>query len=322
MISMARKKKERLTVKQRIYQEVYEIHKHREHDLTRKQYIAHTKRFVDFCKENHKISSFEDCRPYIQEYADYLKDKDLSPSSVHTYMAAVVNSFGCNLDTVQKPKRKIAAFTRGRKTKLNQPAKNDLNDKRWEHIVFFEKAVGIRRSEIKKLTASDFVYDESGYPCIQVKCGKGGKYQLNRILPKYVDDLQWYFCRVDPTERIFDKKDFQNNLNFHKLRADSAKEYYFYQLDRIQNEPGYAKQLEEEIIKRWNLYNLDKKTGKPKYFDRKQIEGYYYVRGDLRKLALEKGSPIKYDRLAVMATSIFKLSHFRLNVAVENYLLA
>ena len=93
-------------------------------------------------------------------------------------------------------------------------------------------------------------------------------------------------------------------------------------MDRIQNEPGYAKQLEEEIIKRWNLYNIDKKTGKPKYFDKKQIEGYYYVRGDLRKLALEKGYPIKYDRLAVMATSIFKLSHFRLNVAVENYLLA
>ncbi len=317
---MSRKK--RLTVKQRIYQEVYEIHKERSHNLTRKQYIKNTKNFIDYCKARHNVKTLEDCRAYIQEYSEYLQDKGLSASTIHTYLAAVTCSFGCNLATVKKPVRHIAEFTRGRKSAKNPTAKNDLNDKRWESIVFFEKAVGIRRNELRKITYSDLVTDESGYLCVRVKNGKGGKFQLNRILPQYEEDIKKYFCGADPNELIFVAKDFNNNLNFHKLRSDSAKEYYFYQLNRIQTEPGYAKQLEEEIIKRWNLYNLDKKTGRTKYFYTKQIEGYYYVRGDLRKLALEKGYPTKYDRLAVMATSIFKLSHYRLNVAVENYLLA
>ena len=48
---------------------------------------------------------------------------------------------------------------------------------------------------------------------------------------------------------IFDKKYFNNDLNLHKLRADSAKEYYEIQLHRILNEPGYASILEAEIKK-------------------------------------------------------------------------
>ena len=48
----------------------------------------------------------------------------------------------------------------------------------------------------------------------------------------------------------------------------------------------------------------------------------YIVRGDNRKIALEKGYATEYNRLALMAVSVFHLSHWRTNVALTNYMLA
>ncbi len=69
---------------------------------------------------------------------------------------------------------------------------------------------------------------------------------------------------------------------------------------RIEGEPGYERKLASEIIRRWNAYNL----------------------GENKKLAIQKGLPTEYNRLALMAVSVFHLSHWRLDVTVSNYLLA
>lgn len=90
---------------------------------------------------------------------------------------------------------------------------------------------------------------------------------------------------------------------------------------RIESKLSYEKELASEIIKRWNAYNLGE-NGKPKYFDRRDISGIYRVRGENKKLALKKGLPTEYNRLALMAVSVFHLSHWRLDVTVSNYLLA
>ena len=90
---------------------------------------------------------------------------------------------------------------------------------------------------------------------------------------------------------------------------------------RIEGEPGYERKLASEIIRRWNAYNLGE-TGKPKHFDRRDISGIYRVRGENKKLAIRKGLPTEYNRLALMAVSVFHLSHWRLDVTVSNYLLA
>lgn len=45
----------------------------------------------------------------------------------------------------------------------------------------FTCCVGIRRAEYAALHGSDLVYDESGYLCVLIRKGKGGKRQLQRI---------------------------------------------------------------------------------------------------------------------------------------------
>jgi hypothetical protein len=169
--------------------------------------------------------------------------------------------------------------------------------------------------------------DESGsyfHWAVRVKVGKGGKKnQLNRLnREEDIEIIRKYFEGKGPDEPIFPPEAFKNHLNLHKLRAESAKEYYRIQVQKIKDDPEYAKQLEKEIIDRWNRDNINPKTGKPKYFDRKSLTGYWVLRGKnvekAKSLGWEEG---RFLKIAVLATSLFKLSHFRLDVTCASYLL-
>ena len=53
----------------------------------------------------------------------------------------------------------------------------------------------------------------------------------------------------------------------------------------------------------------------------KNLQGEYVVAGMNRRAAECFHIPTRFDRLAVMAVTVFHLSHWRLNVAVNHYLL-
>ena len=317
---MAKKRERKLTITQQIMQVAIEKLSKYQNDVTRKMYTCQFKSYVKFCREHFNVRTFEDCREHIQDYSDYLQTENYTASTIHTYLASVCAVYEINLETIQKPTRHTADYVRGRNIK-NIDSKNDLDNPEWHHIVEFQRKVGIRRAELMRLQGSDFVCDESGYFCIRVKRGKGGKTQYQRILEKDIEFVKAYFDSVEKDEYVFDKKYFENNLNFHGLRALSAKEYYFAQLQKIKENPAYAEQLEREIRDRWEKMNLTKK-GKPKKFKEIEIRGVYSLRGKNRERALQKGLSLHYDKLALLATSIFKLSHWRNDVTVASYMLA
>lgn len=307
------------TIVQRIMAEVESRLKAVLHDSTRTQYWRHTKAFVRYCREIHDSRSLAECVPFVQEYCDYLVTKGYTPPTVHTYIAAVCKALEIDLATISKPVRHVADYVRGR-SKGDCKASCDLNDPRWAYVVDFNRCVGIRREELMQLRGRDFAMDESAHPCVFVRRGKGGKPQLQRIDEKDAPFVKKYFDAVEPNELLFDRKLFSNDLNFHLLRAEDAKAYYFSTLRRIQNEPGYVAQLEQEIRARWNLYCKDK-HGRPRHLPDHEIYGYYVVRGKNRALAAKKGMPMSYNKLALLATSVFKLSHWRNDVTVASYLL-
>lgn len=316
------KRKKRVSITRKIMNVVIDIQNEKTpHDLTRKNYIRNTKRFVVFCREKYNCRDYDSCREHVQDYSDYLQEQDCySPATIHTYIAAVCSSFDIPMNEIRKPIRHIGEFTRGRGSVVNH-TNQDLNDPEYQRTVVFQRIVGIRRSELKNLTGDCFVYDDFGNPCILVKKGKGNKKQYQRLnKPEDIDIIKPYFEGKAPDEKIFTDKELNNDLNFHKLRALSAQEYYDIQLDRIQNEPGYADKLAKEIEQYWKQNNKDKRTGKPKPFDRTKLEGWYVTRGSVRSNAKKNNRPIKYNKLAVFAVSLLKLSHFRTNVSVENYL--
>ena len=317
---MAKKRVRKLSITQQIMQVAIEKLQKYQHDVTRKQYTKQMKLYVKFCREHFNAKSFEECKNHIQEYSDFLQTKNYSASTIHTYLAAVCAVFEINLATIPKPVRHTADYVRGRDF-MKFESKSDLENPKWAYITQFQSRVGIRRDELKRLCKGDFGYDESGHACVIVTKGKGGKRQLQRILEKDIAFIKSYFDSSAPGERVFDEKYFQNDLNFHHLRAECAKEYYYEQLKKMKENPVYRSQLEKEIKLRWYGANK-KKDGKAKPFHYNEMYGIYTLRGKNRAFAIEKGIPIHYDKLALLATSIFKLSHWRNDVTIASYMLA
>lgn len=98
-------KKRRKSITQQIMQEAIEILNKHQHDLTRQQYIRDFKRFVKYCREKHNAKNFKDCEKYIQKYSDYLsEEKQLSASTIHTYLASVCSVYDIHLSRIEKPK--------------------------------------------------------------------------------------------------------------------------------------------------------------------------------------------------------------------------
>ena len=291
-----------------------------ENNVTRAAYIKNYDKFIKFCREQYDCKTKEECAEHIEDYIEHLKEKKHTASTIHTYMAPVGLYHGIPLNVMNLPKRYAAENTRSRKERKHYRSDGDENNSKYSRTVELQRCVGIRRNELKNLRGSDLKVDEFGYLCIVVRRGKGGKETYQRILPEDIVTVKSFF---DGTEnKVFSVQEINNSIDYHLMRAEQAVRAYNCYLDRINNEPGYRKQLEDEIVKRWNEKCIDKKTKKPKHLDKKEIRGDYFVRGKNKQLALEKGLPIVYDRLSLMAVSIYHLSHWRLDVTVSNYMLA
>ena len=315
----------KLSMDKVLMNEAREFFKKYKNDTTRKAYEKNYKKYIDFCRKNFNSKSKEKCSEHIQEYADCLKAQGKSASTIHTYLAPVCAYHEVPMSDILKPTRRVAENKRSR----SRPNKYQRKDQQYDNpkyslVTEFQNCVGIRRAELMKLRLDDFVRDESGYWCVRVKRGKGGKFQLQRILPEDIEFVKKYF-NTDSSERLFKKSDFSDKMDYHHLRALQAQRayrYYYEYLhsgDRKQNAAN-AYKLTGELIKRWNAYNKDDK-GRPRPFPFKNIKGVYKLRGENRKKALKDGLPVEYDRLAVLAVSVFHLSHWRLDT-LTNYILA
>ena len=293
-------------------------------DVTRKSFCANYKKFVRFCRERFGCKTVEECGEHIGDYAAYLAtETNYTASTIHSYLAAVCVYHGVGMNDFDKPRRHTSEYRKGRiDNGRTERSDNDICNPKYRRLVEFQRRVGLRRSELKRLTGSDFVLDESGNPCVLVKKGKGGKTQYQRILPNDIAFVASYFSDKGDDERIFTSDEKKNKLNLHRLRALHARDACRYYTERLQTEgEEYRRQLIREIEMRWSAHNRDKRTGRVKPINRKLLEGKFFLRGRNKAFAVAHGLPWVYDRLAMTAVSIFHLSHWRNDVTAESYML-
>ena len=288
-------------------------------NITRKSFIRNYDRFISFCRENYKSKTVDDCKKHIEDYINYLIKKGLSANTIHTYLAPVVIYHNMSLNDISIPKRYAAHNTRSRKERADYRSNANPDNPKYAYSVEFQRRVGIRRNELLHLKKNDCGYDESGYFCVIVRKGKGGKTQWQRVLPEDEDFIKAYFDNTE--DFVFSREEMNNKIDYHAIRAQQAKKAYDYYLQRLESDSLYRKILTDEIYKRWNKF-CKTKDGRRKHLDKGEITGTYFIRGENKKLAIKKGLPLKYDKLALMAVSIFHLSHWRNDVTVSNYLLA
>ena len=290
---------------------------------TEQQYKNHALKYAEWAKSTYGCKTLDECSAHIQDYADFLVAQGRSPSTIHTYLAGICRICGVPLADIQKPIRVVAENTRSRGTKAVD-SRTDSSREASPRLYDFARIVGIRRAEYLHLAPDDLVTDDFGNWCIRVKKGKGGKRQLQRILSEELPAIKAVFDAPADEEHLFSRDELKNKIDLHHLRALRAQQMYRYYLDKIENEHGYRAQLINEIRHIWEQDDEARKSNgyRAKRWSDMKVTGNYILRGNNRKLAKKHGLPLQYDRLALLAVSVFHLSHWRHDVTVANYLLA
>ena len=288
-------------------------------------YLRAIDRFWRWAKAKgiRSLDQVTDVPALIEEYVAYLTAQGYTASTIHSYVAPITYGLRFTHDesrAVRKPRRVAAENIRGR-----GPQHKDAQRPEFGRLVAFQSVVGIRRAELARLTTGCLVRDESGYLCVHVRRGKGGKEQLQRILPGDEELVQATF-NSSAGIRVFTVSEMQNKIDLHKLRAEQARRAYDYYLHRIQTEPDYPDQLVEELSARYmHLHRKATLPGLDQFLAQLTTptgKTTWDVKGASKQRAMELGRPNSYDRLALLAVSVFHLSHWRLDVTVSNYMIA
>ena len=217
---------------------------------TESQYKKHALKFAEYCKSTYRCKTLEECKEHIQDYSNYLTASGKTPSTTHTYLAGICRVLDVPPEDINKPIRVVAHNTRSRGTKAVDIRK-DAGREASPRLYDFAQIAGIRRNEYLHLRPDDLVEDDFGNPCILVHKGKGGKQQLQRILPEELESVKAVFDHPADERHLFSKAELTNKIDLHHLRALRAQRMYRYYLEHIQNEKGYREQLISEIKHTW-----------------------------------------------------------------------
>lgn len=298
---------------------------------TRSNYMRACRLFDAFRKRvglsNNAVR--QDPRVALERWRDDLLANGYAVSTVHTYIAGAACGLGVSMAGLA---RHGTAADKIKSLGLCERTQQARQRPENAEIVRFQAMVGGRRSATLRLTGSDFIQDESGEWCVRFLGDKGGKDQLQRIAPDDVEDVRRYFEAVAPDERLFPQIDC--HLDLHQIRAEHARREYT-RYAQICSTPEGRVRMREQLWARFTdpdigckaflLAKARNNTAQMRSicarFAQQMKDGTYYLQRDNRQVALQRGLPVGYDRLALCCVSVFALSHWRCSVAVKSYML-
>lgn len=256
----------------------------------------------------------------LQKYEDSLENAGYKPATIHRYLSAPCKALGVNMRQIEKPHRTADMIARGRDTGFNIQGQREITQERFKRLISFQKVVGLRRAELAKLRGRDLRTDESGYLCVYVCNGKGGKDQMQRILPSDVALVKKIFSEVKSDQKVFTSKEMNNKINLHGLRAEQARRAYSYYAEKLEREPNYKYVCRKKLALRYKTMHTADRVTNQRFLKDIMNDTPYVLRGKNREKAIAQGKPVTYNRLAMMMVSVFHLSHWRLDVTSVNYL--
>lgn len=286
-------------------------------------YKRDCKNFAAYCRSNavKTPEQLEKCKmEVLQKYESSLENAGYKPATIHRYLSAPCKALNINMKELEKPCRTADMIVRGRNIEANMQGQKEITQERFKRLISFQKVVGLRRAELAKLRGRDLRTDESGYLCVYVCNGKGGKDQMQRILPSDVVLVKKILAEVKPDQKVFTKNEMNNKINLHGLRAEQAREAYSYYAEKLEREPNYKYVCRKELALRYKTMHTAYKTTNQRFLKDIMNDAPYVLRGKNREKAVAQGKPVTYNRLAMMMVSVFHLSHWRLDVTSVNYL--
>ena len=262
-----KKQEHRQTAKQNHekYQQVRGIYSHK----TYNDYAKSLKTFTNYVVKNHsEVKNIENCKKYIPEYINTLRNKGLSEWTIHMYVYSFRSVYHCEISDLG-----ITLKTRSRADVVRCRDAQDSayrQSERYQNVINMMKATGCRRMELLRLRKEDFrertnpTGNKTGEWEVY-KRGKGGIHRWTLVNPSYVDFVADFLKNAITTthhgeERLFKKSDIPAKLPCHDLRSDYACDLY-----RYYEKNGYGS---------GNLYHC-----------RKDLKGYHYDKAILSKVS-------------------------------------
>jgi hypothetical protein len=270
-----------------------------------------------------------DPRSALIQWRDALKEEGYAASTIHTYISGAACGLGADMTGIA---RHGTAENKTKSLGLSERHIAAMQKMSNADIVRFQQMVGGRRSALTRLQGRDLTLDESNQLCIVFHGDKGGKTQRQRILPEHQDAVRAYFASVEPDEFLFPT--ISKDLDLHYLRAKCAKDAYRY-YEQVCSTPEGRTEMRRQLWARYTDPEVGCKAflmavakGEQKciqrhryLFSQELADGHYHLRGANRRVAVERGRPTTYDRLALACVSVFHLSHFRNEVTCKHYIL-
>ena len=260
---------------------------------------------------------------HVQAFVDYAYNT-FKPTTAHKYACGVCKAADIPFKTLNHEhvvKRSHCRYN-GRTAVANSQGKRELLNPKYDRLITLQRAVGIRRAELGRLKGSDLRTDDKGRLWVHVRRGKGGKEQMQYILPQHADTVRGIFAEVGADERVFSAEELKNKIDLHSLRRDRAQEAYTYFRDRIAADPQYAEELRDDLRAAFNAAHIGAKydAARRKFERELTNEKPYIMRGECKERATAIGRPLEYDRLALTATSVLCLAHWRNDVTAKHYM--
>jgi integrase len=199
------------------------IHSHK----TRQTYQEHVLRFVNWSRDTHQIKTLEELDAQANTLASlYLQKEIASKKSAYTLQVerSALRLFFNDRDLAEEvtlPRRTRTTITRSR-----GPVEHDrhFQPANWQPLINFERACGLRRSELERLTVADVYENEQGQLVVHVQSGKGGKVRDVPALPGHEQDLLACVKGRKPEELVFDH--IPKHMDVHAYRREYAQALY------------------------------------------------------------------------------------------------
>lgn len=293
-------------------------------DITRKTYRQGIRDYNKWAKrQKERVYDFN--KENVQKYANYAYAKH-TPQTAHTYVSGVCRVAGLSIKDLDRANfaKRTGTYQKGRNDNANLQGKKEADQAKYKRLVTFQKVVGIRRDELKRLTGKDLYRDEQGRLWVHVDRGKGGKTQEQYVLPQNEKTVEAIFANIGENESVFSAGEMNNKIDLHSIRRENSQVAYEYFLERIENEPTFREKLRAELIERFeraHVGNSKYRKARLKFYKSIADGKVYRTRGNVRKRAEETERPTEYNELALMAVSILCLAHWRNDVTVERYMI-
>ncbi len=196
---------------------------------TRTTYQEHILRFVNWSRETAQVKTLAQldmqANALASRYLQMELDAHKSPYTLQVERSALRLFFDDRslASAIVLPRRTRVSITRSR-----GPVAHDrhFQPANWQPLINFERACGLRRSELTRLIVADISFNVQHKLIVHVQNGKGGKERDAPVLFGQEQDILNVIEGRKPEERVFDH--IPRHMDVHSYRREYAQSLYLF----------------------------------------------------------------------------------------------